>query len=478
MENIDHPEVVDDVLDYTEQAYTEDNRHKIRISNGISLRDLNSDGIVFQPEIEESGGDDCPNYFGGKYEELSRIMKENNLNEDQDNIDDEGDEDLTEFEALKRKMFDISEGSDGGVMKRVLMEGYQTYGSVPEDSTITIHYSLKLEGQDEPFDSSVLRGRPERYKLKDGQLIAGLEMGIKTMKKGEKAQFLIDWNYAYGRYGCPPRIPAMTACMASVELIDFVEEGQAEALLAMDVNERNKKHNYQDTEKVARLEHNNGNNYVRKEEWKMAMKHYDRGIKLLQDVSLANREEEERSQKILLKLHLNIAHCCLKVKWPKKACIACREALDIEGNNTKALFRFGKAKRMLEDYVLAKEYLTRAQKRAPQDMSIAEELRSLEDQLVRDRNSEEALCRNMFKTSGDTKREKVEDEFYTTMLQELELFKDQPEQEMSFPAQFTVVEMKAVTFAARRLGMEVIVEEDHRGNKKVRVVKGEVAKEE
>ena len=80
MENIDNPEVVDDVLDYTEQAYTEDNRHKIRISNGISLRDLNSDGIVFQPEIEESGGDDCPNYFGGNYEELSRIMKENNLN--------------------------------------------------------------------------------------------------------------------------------------------------------------------------------------------------------------------------------------------------------------------------------------------------------------------------------------------------------------------------------------------------------------
>jgi len=477
MENIDNAEVVDDVLDYTEQVYTEDNRHKIRISNGISLRDLNSDGIVFQPEIEEGVGEEFPNYFGGNYEELSKIMKENNLNEDQESID-EGDEDLTEFEALKKKMFDISEGSDGGVMKRVLVEGYQTYGSVPEDATITIHYSLKLEGQDEPFDSSVLRGRPERYKLKDGQLIAGLEMGIKTMKKGEKAQFLIDWNYAYGRYGCPPRIPAMTTLMATVELMDFVEEGQAEALLAMDVTERNKKHNYLDTEKVARLEHNNGNNYVRKEEWKMAMKHYDRGIKLLQDVGLASKEEEERCQKILLKLHLNMAHCCLKVKWPKKACIACREALDIEGNNTKALFRFGKAKRMLEDYVLAKEYLTRAQKRAPQDMSIAEELRSLEDQLVREKKSEEALCRNMFKTSGNAKREKVEDEFYTTMLQELELFRDQPEQEMTFPAQFTVVEMKAVTFAARRLGMEVKVEEDHRGNKKVRVVKGEVAKED
>ena len=41
-------------------------------------------------------------------------------------------------------------------------------------------------------------------------------------------------------------------------------------------------------------------------------------------------------------------------------------------------------------------------------MSIAEEFRSLEDQLVRERNNENALCMNMFKTSRDVKREQVE----------------------------------------------------------------------
>ena len=35
---------------------------------------------------------------------------------------------------------------------------------------------------------------------------------------------------------------------------------------------------------------------MRKEEWMMTMKHYDRGIKFLQEVSLANREEEEKRQ--------------------------------------------------------------------------------------------------------------------------------------------------------------------------------------
>ena len=37
-------------------------------------------------------------------------------------------------------------------------------------------YIVAGAGQDEPFDSSVLRGKQERYKLGEGQLIEGLEV--------------------------------------------------------------------------------------------------------------------------------------------------------------------------------------------------------------------------------------------------------------------------------------------------------------
>ena len=72
-------------------------------------------------------------------------------------------------------------------------------------------------------------------------------------------------------------------------------------------------------------------------------------------------------------------------------------------------------------------------------MPIAEKLRSLEDNLVRERNNEKALY-NLYEhvqTSRDVKRKQVEGEFYSTILQDLELFLEQPEQEMSFPAQFS-----------------------------------------
>ena len=42
----------------------------------------------------------------------------------------------------------------------------------------------------------------------------------------------------------------MLVLAATVEVVDFVEEGQAEAFLAMDIRERNKKHVYPEIEKV------------------------------------------------------------------------------------------------------------------------------------------------------------------------------------------------------------------------------------
>ena len=45
--------------------------------------------------------------------------------------------------------------------------------------------------------------------------------------------------------GCPPRIPAKSVIFATVELLDFVDESQADALLSLDPDERNAKHGKQ-----------------------------------------------------------------------------------------------------------------------------------------------------------------------------------------------------------------------------------------
>ena len=62
-----------------------------------------------------------------------------------------------------------------------------------------------LEDQDEPFDSTYLRGKSERHRLKDNRLIYGLDVAIRSMKNHEKAEFIFEPKYGFGEMGCPPR---------------------------------------------------------------------------------------------------------------------------------------------------------------------------------------------------------------------------------------------------------------------------------
>ena len=91
-----------------------------------------------------------------------------------------------------------------------------------------VHYNGYLEYADEPFDSTRLRGRQQQFTLGKGRLllslqhlsqcvcvcvccagevIAGLEVAVRSMRRNERSQFLISSNYAFGKMGCPPRIP-------------------------------------------------------------------------------------------------------------------------------------------------------------------------------------------------------------------------------------------------------------------------------
>jgi len=466
----------EDVKDFTEELSEDVENATIRLasgSKGFSIRELAAeDGIIFEPEIDEGRlihEEMSRNYFGNDAEEIERLLAERRTN-----IVDEDDDDVPDFDQLRARMSPITD--DNGVMKKVIHTGLQSFGSVPPGATITIHYSIHLESQDEPFDSSILRGKPERYKLGDGRLIEGLEIAIYTMKKSERAQFMIDHQYAFGKMGCPPRVPMEATLLCKVELIDFVEEGVAEALLALPAEERGRMKTFNDIEKAVRLEHSNGNNYVSKEEWQMALKHYERGIKLLHEVNLKNEEEEERQQRLLLKLNLNKAHCCLKVHRPKTACIASREALDIDGDNVKALFRFGKAKRMLDDLDPARNLLIKALKKKPQDREINAELRSLEEQMERRKKEEKILCQNMFKGVEVTRAKRqnpdtIKDEFCETIYEELLAFREQPETEMMLPARFSNLELRVMRNTANNMSMDVVVSNEGDGARKVTVVK-------
>lgn len=54
-----------------------------------------------------------------------------------------------------------------------------------------------------------------------GQVIKGWDLGIKTMKKNEKALFTIPPDLAYGESGSPPTIPPSATLQFDVELLSW-----------------------------------------------------------------------------------------------------------------------------------------------------------------------------------------------------------------------------------------------------------------
>ncbi|KAK4301008.1 hypothetical protein Pmani_026828 [Petrolisthes manimaculis] len=303
------------------------------------------------------------------------------------------------FEKLAQKMEDLT--GDGGVLKMYC---------------------------DEPFDSSHLRNKPERKLVDMGEMILGLNLAIKTMRKGEIARFLIQSEYAYGKLGCLPRIPGDEAILYEVNLISFLDRAAADSYEELDEQARSSV-TFKEKLEAARAYHRQGNENYREHCLPAARKAYHRASWIMENAGLQNEAEEVQRGSILAKLHSNLAQVFLDMMQPERACTQCKLGIRISRGQSddvlaKIYYRFGKAKAFLNDFKGARKEFQHAQHLKPNNPEINKELAALLEKEMKVAAKERFMCQRMFSSLGNNNNQVASDSKLTPPISSPQVKKD------------------------------------------------------
>lgn len=112
-----------------------------------------------------------------------------------------------------------------GVRKEVISEADDKKAKKPRPGDeVTIDYSGVLASSGIEFESLHSRDAPFTFTLGQSEVIKGWDLGVATMKKGERAKFTMEPEFAYGEDGREPSVPPHSTVVFTIELVSWVKK--------------------------------------------------------------------------------------------------------------------------------------------------------------------------------------------------------------------------------------------------------------
>ena len=271
-------------------------------------------------------------------------------------------------------------------MKKTLKQGDGE--KPPQDGAavieVNVHYTgWLLDGT--KFDSSRDRGDLFSFKLGQGSVIKGWDLGVASMRTGEKARFRIREEYGYGKEG-NAGIPGGAILVFDVELFSFERV-------------QKKKWELSAEEKMAGATKSKaeGNTAFGAKTFDEALVHYKEALDY---ISYFYSDEEKKSIFSLhLSCNLNAAASCVKLEKWKDAIKYADDALKLEETNVKAMWRKAQALRSQGDTDDAKDVVIKAIRLDPKNKALRDELELIRKDFAAQSEKQKALFGTMFTKS-------------------------------------------------------------------------------
>lgn len=255
------------------------------------------------------------------------------------------------------------------------------------------------------------------------------------MKKGEIARIYVPSEFGYGEMGCPPRIPGNADIVYVVEIVNFFDSKDAIEFDEMTADEQ-KKAPFEKAVAVFHCEHQLANDMFRNKQYKPAIARYRKLVRMLENISVENEDDDEQRNGYLHKLYLNLCLCYTKIHNSQKAIIYGKLGYELNRNNPKAMFRLGSAYMLADDFDMAQRYLLKAREYRPFHKCVQKVLLDLERKRKEHQQWESIFCKKMFAVNVADKESQNDSpeakEFRNVLKEQFTKFVESNEEELSF----------------------------------------------
>lgn len=242
-----------------------------------------------------------------------------------------------DIELISWKAEDISENSDGSILRRFVKKGKESWGNVVDCAEATVKCRIVKSSLDEVVhDFGKINFRVGEAEL--ANLPVGIDFAVKKMNRGDVARLTLSG-----------KADLKAECRKALGLQEFGEYEYELELVEFEKVQEAWEMDDQTKIEQAELSKSKGTERLKDQKYDLSIKHYNRVISLLdhQETKENNEKFEEISSKfksLKLAAFLNLSLVYPKIAENYKAISAADDAIKIDPENEKAFFRRGTAR--------------------------------------------------------------------------------------------------------------------------------------